>query len=307
MFVKKLPTFFCSIFFIFLFASPLVHAGSHFERALENSRKRIDEQRKKMQQRKPRQQIVLKKKEEVDENSLTPHQKKMRERHSKSAEQKRKTISEMDFDELIATKNNHRQAGRYELTLKYLERIILFCDTEEASPFTIEMADVLFDSGELKKAGEKYKEYIELYPGSEHLEYALHQSIVCLFKTTLSPDRDQSRTRETLDLIKKYEDRGTIFYKYSSQIAQMKKECYEKLALSECNICDYYLNQGNLKPLVNRITYIKEHLADGLSAVKDQILAYETRIQQDPAFAPLLHSAPISSITPPTVAIAQAQ
>src|SRR5205085_11210694 len=121
----------------------------------------------------------------------------------------------------------------------------------------LEIADLLCLEGLFEKAAQKYAEYVALYPGGEKVEYALFKAIENSFACTLSNDRDQTKTEETLALAEAFLKQDHL-NTYSSQVVEIRDKCYQKLAESELNICAFYVQRGRLKPAEKRLTTIRD-------------------------------------------------
>ncbi|MDR3550614.1 MAG: outer membrane protein assembly factor BamD, partial [Candidatus Babeliales bacterium] len=199
----------------------------------------------------------------------------------------RHTISTMTYDELREAKNRKIKEKNIDIAIKYAEKMLPLCkDMHEANHLTIELADLLFQNGDLEKAGKHYKEFAKLYPGYDKIEHAEHRSILCSFYGMLDATRDQTKTKETLELTQKFLERADVFTQFSAEVASIQKQCYARLVESEVSILEFYLNRDSLKAAQTRIDGLRKEFASVTPDLEPKLLAYEIQLAQkrnDPA------------------------
>ena len=173
--------------------------------------------------------------------------------------QKKPTLSTMSLSELLETKNQQIKSKNFDLAIKYLERAVTLCDDiNMKAALIIELADILFKQQKYDEAAKWYNEFTVLYPGNASIEYASYRNVVCSSKKLLSYDRDQTPTEKTIELANKFLSRGDIFTTYQEEIKKIRNECYNLLALSECDKAHFYIKQGNYSAAQNRLESIRE-------------------------------------------------
>jgi outer membrane protein assembly factor BamD (BamD/ComL family) len=200
--------------------------------------------------------------------------------------------TDMDFDELLAAKDKKLAAGDLQTTIKYYEQLLKICtDINKTAELMIEYADLLFDQGELTKARLVYTEYTNLYPGDDTQiinkqvenkkctkhEYALHRAALCSFYLTLSTDRDQTMTQETLQLTENFLSIES-YTTYKQEVCDIQKQCYKKIVESELGICNFYLKQGSYKAVEQRLAHIKNDYLPKVPDIEADILALELEL-----------------------------
>lgn len=169
-----------------------------------------------------------------------------------------KTIKTMSFDELITRKNQLVAANDKITAIKYVEKLIPLCDDlEQKGLFMLEMANLQFDLGNLKKAQALYKDFKSLYPSHDKAEYAFHQEITCSFLTILDADRDQTKTKDTIELADAFLSRPA-FKTYDKDVATIKRQCLQRELDSEVSVFNFYLNKGSLRAAEQRLSKIEE-------------------------------------------------
>lgn len=171
----------------------------------------------------------------------------------------RKKISDSNYEELKVVKEQLIAKGYKESAIKYIEKMVPLCtDLGELADLMLELADILFDLGSLIKAERLYGEFVHLYPGDKKAEYASYKEILCSYWKTLEYFRDQSKTKETVDLAKKFLERKDVFVTYKKQVQEIMSSCYEKLLDSEINIFNFYLKQENYTAARTRLANIEK-------------------------------------------------
>jgi len=205
------------------------------------------------------------------------HNQRMRKPREKKTKKSR-TYMHMDYDELVAAKNVQKANKNMSATIKYLDQLLKLCtDINLLAEHLSELAVVLFDDAQFTKAALLYLQYYAHYPGSDTQEYSLYRAIMSSLACTLSVDRDQSKTEETLVLTEQFlqQDHFTV---YKTEVLNVQMQCYERLALSECNICRFYLTQGKLTAAEKRLKDIRSQWLIKIPTLEPQILMMETEL-----------------------------
>lgn len=167
------------------------------------------------------------------------------------------TYTEMNFAELKEATLSRIEKEQWDVAIRYLERLIILCeDINEKAELIVQLGDIQFKQGFFDDAAAQYKEFIHLYPGNKHSEYAHYQSILCTSKRMLSPDRDQTKTEETIELANKFLEQ-TTFNQYRDQVVDIRGLCYQTLGHSELNVGDFYIKQGNYLAAQRRLESIR--------------------------------------------------
>ena len=222
----------------------------------------------------------------------TSQKKRMRKKKKKSEKndiKKVRTYMDMEYEQLVQAKNVQKASGNTTATIKYLDQLLKTCtDITLLSEHLLELADVLFEDKQFKKAAFIYNQYCNLYPGSEKQEYALYQWITSSFACILPIDRDQSNTEETLALTETFLQQDH-FMSYKEEVITIQKQCYEHLAASECTICLFYINKGSLKAAEKRLSKIRSFWLPKLPTLEPEIIALETHVMEKKNMLELAH------------------
>lgn len=147
----------------------------------------------------------------------------------------------------------------FEEALKGLEQLIAITKNMLiAKEARIEIADIYFEKGEWKTAGEKYNEFIALYPADKYIDYAQYKSIISFYYCLPTHDRDQKTTQEVIEkaneLLKKD-------HPFKDDIMQIRKYCYRKLYEHNADIFNHYVKKGSYAAAEKRLSQIKKEFS----------------------------------------------
>lgn len=191
-----------------------------------------------------------------------------------------KIYTDMTFEELIAAKDKKINQKDYNAALKYLEQLLKICtNVDEMALVMIEYSDLLFEQGELEKASKVYTEFTKLYPGHTKHEYALYKATMCSYYTTLSSDRDQTITENTISLAQNFLENSN-YKTFEKEVTDIQQQCYKKIVKSELGICDFYLKQGNYNAAQQRVAHLKSDYIPKVPDIEADILAMELEIAE---------------------------
>lgn len=204
-----------------------------------------------------------------------PKQKKRRRKRKSREKTAYITFNTMTYDQLVERKDILVNDDNRTMAIKYLKRILTLCtDANLLAGHMLQLADLLFENESYQKAVKVYREFISLYPGSKRIEYALYQAISASFKSTHSPDRDQTPTHETIELANTFLSRGDIFNTYATEVTTIRNECYKKLVESELNVCSFYRSRKQDEWVEKRIAFIEEDWGNTFEPTKTMIQAF---------------------------------
>jgi outer membrane assembly lipoprotein YfiO len=188
-------------------------------------------------------------------------------------------MRDMTYDELKVVKAQKKKENDVENLIRYNEKMLAMCkDMHELKDITLELADLLYASGDHEKAGKLYGEFIKLYPGTQEVEYAYFRAITCCFEGILESDRDQSRTKETLELTKRFLERADVFEKHIDDVLKIKTLCCERLIESEMNIINFYMVRNCYKAVQNRLAGLQKDFANTVDNLTPRLLTVEIEL-----------------------------
>ena len=210
------------------------------------------------------------------EEPQSKKKRKNRRRNPVVKKPSRKLLSEMTFDEVIVSKDRVMKRKNYVSGLKYIERALKFSDNiNETEKLLIEYADTLYTCQKYEKASRTYNELANLYPGSEKVEYALYQAVVCSSKLILDFERDQTKTNETIELANQFLQRADIFTEYKERVQEIKQKAMRTLVDSEFNICRFFITSYEYSQAQHRLDGIRTDWLEILPDLESEILVLE--------------------------------
>jgi|GEM_PF-2045334 len=214
-------------------------------------------------------------------NKLSIKERKKEKRQQRKTEQT-KTLSLMSFEELKKARDILLKKNDKDAAAKFTQKMLTMAppnDIKLISEVTIELADLYFDLGKLKKAELIYTEYSRLYPGSKAIEYMSYKAILCSFYRTLKSENDQTRTNDTIVLANAFINRKDIFKQYIDEVETIRISCYKKAIESDVNIFNFYLNQGRIISAQNRLENMRKDWLNKHPEVSQQIAQLENQLK----------------------------
>ncbi len=104
------------------------------------------------------------------------------------------------------------------------------------------------------------------------LEYASYKALLCCFWQTLDSERDQSKTKQTIDLAQKFLERSAVFTKYTDEVTKILADGQHKLFDSEVNIFRFYLNKNDFLSAKSRLKNIEKDFLPILADKEPQLI-----------------------------------
>ncbi len=157
------------------------------------------------------------------------------------------------------------QKGRYRQAIENFQRLAdEYPLSELASMARIGIADAHYSSKEYPEAARVYREFVFLYPNSEHLPYAMYQLGQCHFNDLQAVDRDQTETLKAKiqfeALVARFPESG-----FSFMAQKHLKEANKRLAEREFYVAMFYYDRKNYRGAIGRLeTIAREYPGIGL-------------------------------------------
>ena len=158
------------------------------------------------------------------------------------------------------------------------------------------------DEGSMILTASEYREFINLYPYSPSASYAQYQIAMTYFKKSLKAGRDQTKTIQALTEFKAVITRYPL--SEEAKLAEEKiRECEERLASHDLEICIHYYRVRAYKAAVDRlreilITYPTFSRMDAVYFyLADSYLNWKQEDQSIPFFTKLITDYPESKYT----------
>jgi len=177
----------------------------------------------------------------------------------KGEKRKKKAFKDLTYEERMVLKGELIAQGRLETAVSHIEKMIPLCNNmEELRDLTLEIADLVFEAGNLSKAEGLYNKFVKHYPGDQNIEYACYKSILCSFWQTLDPENDQTKTKNTIDASQKFLERSNIFTTYNEDVSRILYACNDKLMESDISIFRSHLNRRDWGQAHHRLKLLEK-------------------------------------------------
>ena len=209
--------------------------------------------------------------------TLTGKEKKIALKKYKALD--RKPTKLMTEKELRSIADLALQLGYKAEAVTFLTRLmVLLKSTLVIKNLKLKIADINFDRGALKLAGQEYEEFLKLYPGDKKAEYAQYKGLLSNFYTMLSADRDQTPTLNTISLADAFLEKNELYKQYNKDVQEIRTSCYYALYDNEVTIFEYYLKKGSNKAAETRLASLRKSYQTLLPDTEPKILHMEYRV-----------------------------
>lgn len=260
--VKKIDIIYTFVLAIFIVTLPAcLHKNEPTQKSILNSENK-NAKSKKQDKKSKKNKIRQKRKERKAKNKIE------REKN------KHKAFRDLSYDELKQSKERLVNEGKKDTAIKHIEKMIPLCNNiNELRDLSLEISDLLFDTGDLKKAEQLYSQFCQSYPGDKNIEYANYRSILCNYWLTLDKERDQSATKNTINLAENFLERSEVFQKYNEDVKNILADCQATLLESEINVFKEYLNLGDQLSAKTRLASIEKEFSNKIPGIEPMLLA----------------------------------
>lgn len=192
------------------------------------------------------------------------------------------TISDMEYDELLARKKELVAAGDYTLALKYIEHLFKRAQNSLQTIYImLEWGALLMRVDDYARAETMFRDFIKLYPSNKYAQHAFVRAIECSWYQTPMHERDQTKTEETLRLIDDFFTRKDVYTQANiDHINNIRQQCYAKLASNSMHIAKQYINLSRYRSAHTRIQDIKTVDLVRLPEIEPELLHIELMLAQ---------------------------
>lgn len=196
----------------------------------------------------------------------------------------KRTPRTLTFEELQVAKEYAGSFGTPAQTAIYLENMVRLCsDPNQLKEIYLELADLYFEQGFLDKAAKLYASYGVLYPGSEQRAYVDDKEVLCNFYSTLSSDRDQTKTEETFKLTQRFLDKAqndVLYQDYKNDVMTIQRQCCQKMYDHELDTFNFYVKKGNYKAAQLHLDEMKKTYVVLMDTAEPHLLEQECSLAQ---------------------------
>lgn len=192
------------------------------------------------------------------------------------------TISDMEYDELLARFKELVAVGDYTIALKYIEHLFKRAQNPAQTIYImLEWGALLMRVDDYARAETMFRDFIKLYPSNKYAQHAFVRAIECSWYQTTTHERDQTKTEETLRLIEEFFTRQDVYTQANiDHISNIRQQCYVKLATSNMHIARQYINLSRYRSAHNRIEDIKAVDLIRLPDIEPELLQIELMLAQ---------------------------
>ena len=157
-----------------------------------------------------------------------------------------KKIERLTLDEALKVYEYYKRNKKNLQLIMTIERIMaLSADHALLEPMLREVGDLYYLQEDYKKAEEHYASYVQLYPGSAHIDYVQKRLIEASFNQKANAQRDQKKTKDTIQLARNFLADFPIKNQYRARVQEILEECYFVMMESELNRVLFYINRHN--------------------------------------------------------------
>jgi len=204
---------------------------------------------------------------------IATKQKKADSNKKKKQKKEKKYFRDLTYKDLQESKARLIAEGRKATAIKHIEKMIPLCNNiQELRDLKIELADLFFELGNLKRSQELYHQFTQSYPGDQNIEYASYKAILCNYWMTLDTQRDQTITKTTVDLSKKFLARSDVFDQYTQEVQKILVDSQNKILESEIHIFKDYLNRGDELSAKTRLANIQKEYLEEMPFIEAQLI-----------------------------------
>lgn len=189
-------------------------------------------------------------------------------------------MRDMSYEELKTNLAAARHTNK-DAAIKYVEKMIPLCaDITERKNLQYDLAQLFAETDHPTKATTYYKEFATLYPGDSKVEDAEYNALLCTYNRMLSADRDQTLTKEALEIADKFLER-TIFVTHRPHVLKIREECYQRLVESDLYVFNYYLKQGDYIAAQKRLEGIEKNYLALMPSLKPELLLLKHQVASE--------------------------
>lgn len=178
-----------------------------------------------------------------------------------------KQTKNMAFAEAQQAKEYYVKEKESEMIIKCGQRLLAVGGDQEVMRITrLELAELFLQKQNYTEAEKYAQEYQKYYPGAKEIRRADYIAIQANYLSKLSIDRDQQKTRTTIELSKQFLEKHPRDTEYAQEVKRIMHDCYASLIQNELHIINTQLNTFNhtgkemsLTAAQKRLAYVKEH------------------------------------------------
>lgn len=210
-----------------------------------------------------------------------------------------KQTKNMTFAEAQQAKEHYVKEKDNEMVIKCGQRLLAVGGDQEVMRIArLELAELFLEKKNYAEAEKYAQEYQKYYPGAGETKRADYIAIQANYLSKLTANRDQQKTRATIDLAKQFLEKHPQDKEYAQEVHRMMHDCYASLIESEIHIITTQLNTYNhtkkemaLTAAQKRFAYLKEQYLP--HAPEISVASLESRLAQLTKVTDSIKNAPV--------------
>ena len=214
--------------------------------------------------------------------------KKIKTDDEKTANALRKLTKDMNFDDAYRAKIYYEKEKEPEMVIKCGQRLLAVGGDEEIMRKTrLQLSELFLEKKNYTEAERYASEYEKHYPGSSEIIKAEYIHIRSKYLSQSASDRDQEKTRSTIERAHAFLERHPRDTEYKNIINDMLAESYLRLIRNELRIIEHQIhtysitkNMGSLVAAEKRLLDLKEKYLSHAPMTEKRILEAELHLAQ---------------------------
>lgn len=197
-----------------------------------------------------------------------------------------KLVKSMNFEEALLAKKHYQKENDREMVIKCGERLLALGGNADVLQKTqLELAELFLERKKYTDAEKHAQSYLTYYPGAHDSKKAALIAIQATFHSQACSERDQKKTRDTIQLAQDYLENYPKDTENKDKILELLNKSYLKLVRSEMQIIETHLNTFNysgkkqyLDAALKRFNLMKKNLVPHAPQTKKKVLELEVTL-----------------------------
>jgi len=227
--------------------------------------------------KKPYESVIKTKKEKTFKDKMAI----VKEQYVLTATKKHKRPKDLTLAEAVEDLAFFEETEQYDRMTRVLQRILaLETDQQKVGNYMLKLAKLQTSLGRLDEAQATYHSFRSLYPGHPKIKKALYRELLTHFWDILPPDRDQSRTENTVKLAQNYLEEFPEDTLYKDSVNTTLKICQKNLFEGEIVRARHYLAKNKYEPSEDTVMAAYQRLAYAEKELLPKIAPSDTVLAQ---------------------------
>lgn len=170
------------------------------------------------------------------------------------------------------------EENRFEDAAHPLEKLVArHPDDPAIAKIKLGLANCYFRDEQYESAFQLYEHFCQAYPADRFADFAKYRAALSKYNQTLSADRDQVATTETIKACKAYQE-NLSFQQYRKEVMSLHKTCTQKILDREIYVFNFYLERNRIDAAKTRLASIKQQFGAQQDELLPRILYLEAQL-----------------------------